>query len=280
MTKSATIPIFLALLLASPGGLAQQQGDESNGIQDSFHPKQLADRVKRSKSLGGMTKLSLKKDYDRLLKMTRAYHEGDEDISLEQLRDRYDVMYHRLKTLLQDKDEEFTRFIHESKDIFWLSLSDEEQFAKMMGISVIGTQPEHPPSDIDPASDLRTVIILAGYLCNSVVEYSQEIDSAYHVSCDADRHYRVHVSEEEDVIVRRRSDPVASVSQDDMSHDELMKKHLLSVVNLAGHDCAGLSSYERYGSDGHLVTCENQTVYRIQVTPDGRVAVGEHAIKK
>jgi hypothetical protein len=185
-------------------------------------------------------------------------------------------MLHRLTVLVQDKDEEFVEFIHDAKDEFWTSLSDAEKFANMMGISIVGAQPEPSQSDVDPASDLRTVIILAGYPCNSVVEYSQATDSAYHVSCGTSRLYRVYVSEEEDVIVRRRSDPVASVSQDEMSHDQVMQQHLLSVVNLAGHDCAGLSSYERYGSNGDLVTCEDRTVYRIQVTPEGRVAVGEH----
>jgi hypothetical protein len=145
--------------------------------------------------------------------------------------------------------------------------------------SIVTAQPEFPQSDIDPESDLRTVIILAGYPCKSVVEYSQPIDSAYHVSCDADRHYHIHVSEEEGVKVHRRSDPAAPGSQDELSHDELMKKHLLSVVNLAGHDCAGVSSYERHESNGHIVTCEDQTVYRISVTPEGRVVVDEHPIK-
>jgi hypothetical protein len=146
--------------------------------------------------------------------------------------------------------------------------------------TVVTAQPEFPHSDIDPASDLRTVIILAGYPCKSVVEYSQPIDSTYHVSCDANRHYRVHVSEEEVVTVHKRSDPAAPASQDELSHDELMKKHLLSVVNLAGHDCAAVSSYERHESNGHTVTCEDQSVYRIHVTPEGRVAVDKHPINK
>jgi len=278
IANSFTIFISLALLIAWSGGLAQQNSDERNGTQDNFHPTQLVDRIKRSKSLGGLTKLSLKKDYDRLAKMARDYHEGVEDISLEQLRERYDVMYHRLIVLLQDKDEEFIRFIHESSDEFWEMISDNEKFLNMTGVSVVGAQPVRPQSDIDPASDLRTVINLEGYSCNAVIAFSQPIDSAYQVSCGADGHYRVHVNEEEDVIVQRGADSVAPVSQREMSHDELMKKHLLSVVNLAGHDCAALSSYERDESNSHLVTCEDQTVYRMHVTPEGRVNVDKNPI--
>jgi len=146
--------------------------------------------------------------------------------------------------------------------------------------SVVTAQPEIPQSDIDPESDLRTVIILAGYPCKSVMEFSPPIDSTYQVSCDDDRHYRIHVSEEEGVTVHRRYDPAGPEPQNEMSHDELMKKHLLSVVNLAGHDCAGVSNYERHESNGHTVTCEDQTVYRIHVTPEGRVAVDKHPIKQ
>jgi len=279
------VVVGLSLLMAASVGHVQPQDAQINDFQDDFQPTELIERVKKTRSLGGLTKLSLKKDYDQLIDMTHAYHEGVEDISMEQLRERYDVMYHRLKTLLQNKDEEFVRFLHESKDPFWLMLSNEEKFANMMGIAVISTQPEQAQteqvqSDIDPGSDLRTVIILAGYPCKSVVEYSQVIDSAYHVSCGTDRLYRVHVSEEEDVIVHKQSHQAVRGPQDEVSHDELMKKHLLSVVNLAGHDCSGLSSYERYQSNGHLVTCEDQTVYRVQVTPEGRVKVDKHPIKK
>jgi len=278
IAKSLIILISLALLITWSDGQTQQNSDERNGTQDNFHPTQMVDRIKRSKSVGGLTKLSLKKDYDRLAEMARDYHEGVEDISLEQLRERYDVMHNRLIVLLQDKDEEFIEFIHESSDEFWEMLADPEKFQNMTGVSVVGAQPVRPQSDVDPSSDLRTVINLAGYSCNTVIAFSQPIESAYQVSCGADEHYRVHVNEEEDVTVQRGSDSVVPMSHREMSHNELMKKHLLSVVNLAGHDCAALSSYERYESNGHLVTCEDQTVYRVQVTPEGRVNVDKNPI--
>jgi len=118
--------------MGSFAGFAQQGSDESDGIKDDFHPKQIIERVKRTRSLGGMTKLSLKKDFDRLLDMTRGYHKGGEDISLQQLRERYDVMLQRMGILLQEKDEELMKFIHDAKDKFWVILSDEEKFVAMM----------------------------------------------------------------------------------------------------------------------------------------------------
>ena len=107
---------------------------KSDGIPDDVNPNEIFERVARSRSLGGLTKLSLKKDYDRLLNMTRDYHQGGEDISVEQFSERYDVMLHTLKILLQDKDAELVNFINDARDKLWLILSDEEKFANMMGI--------------------------------------------------------------------------------------------------------------------------------------------------
>jgi hypothetical protein len=135
MTTGPLIFVGLALLMVSFGGFAQQGSGESDGIEDDFDPNEVFERVKRTRSLGGLTKLSLKKDYDKLLDTTRDYHAGGEDISLEQLRERYDVMLYRLKVLLQDKDEELVNFIHDARDKFWETLADEEKFAKMMGKS-------------------------------------------------------------------------------------------------------------------------------------------------
>jgi hypothetical protein len=127
--------IGLSLLMVSFAGLAQQGSDESDGIEDDFDLNEVFERIVHTRSLGGLTKLSLKKDYDRLLDKIRNYHEGGKDISLEQLHERYDVMLHRLKILLQDKDEELVSIIHDARDEFWAILSDEEKFAKMMGTS-------------------------------------------------------------------------------------------------------------------------------------------------
>jgi hypothetical protein len=59
-----------------------------------------------------------------------------------------------------------------------------------------------------------------------------------------------------------------------------MKKKLFSIVNLAGHRCASVLAYERRGPRDSLVTCDDQTIYRIYVTPEGRVAVEKHTPDK
>ena len=127
--------------------------------------------------------------------------------------------------------------------------------------------------------DLRSVIILAGYPCHTVESITQPRPTDYHVSCDADRLYRVQVSEEKGVVVESRSDPeVAAPAPRD--HEAFMRRQLFAIVNLAGHRCDEVSSYVRRGSRDGIVTCGDGSTYRIHVTPEGRVAVDEHPVDK
>ena len=48
---------------------------------------------------------------------------------------------------------------------------------------------------------------------------------------------------------------------------------IASIVNLAGHDCVGIVSYENHKQGRSSVICEDRSVYRIQVTPESRVKV-------
>jgi hypothetical protein len=129
-------------------------------------------------------------------------------------------------------------------------------------------------SAVKLTEDLRTVIILEGYQCMEVSNILQTNPSEYHVSCDADRQYLVRVSEE------NRSEPSKLPVQTDTEHDAFMKKQLSAIVNLAGHDCGGVVSYERHATKGKIVTCQDQTMFRIYVTPEGRVAVERQQIAK
>ena len=65
-----------------------------------------------------------------------------------------------------------------------------------------------------------------------------------------------------------------------VDHEQFVRKQLFSIVNLAGHECAGVLSYERLGPRDNIVICEGQTMYRIRVTPEGRVAVEKQPIDK
>jgi hypothetical protein len=151
-------------------------------------------------------------------------------------------------------------------------------FAMMLWSAPI--QAQMLSGDVGLAEDLRTVIILAGYPCKQVSAHSQSDQSEYRVSCDVDRHYRVSISEEKRIVVEAQSGPAMEAVPGSAAHEEFMKRQLFAIVNLTGHDCEGVLSYERIGPKGHTVICEDQTVYRIHVTPEGRVAVEKQPIEK
>ena len=135
-------------------------------------------------------------------------------------------------------------------------------------------------SNIDLSEDLRTVIILAGYQCAQVTGHTQSKPSDYEVSCDMDRLYRVRVSEEKELIVEDRSGLSGAATADDTEHERFMKRQLSSIVNLAGHSCAGVLSFERHGPRDNIVTCLDLSVFRIHVTPEGRVKVDKQTVEK
>lgn len=121
--------------------------------------------------------------------------------------------------------------------------------------------------------DLGTVINLAAYPCQSITGISLQEDFSYLVDCSAGMQYQVLVREQREVIVNDMSESQNSVSQDDMNHDEFMLKQFFSIINLVGHSCNEVLSYEHQANKGSVVTCENQKKYQIQVTAKGRVTV-------
>jgi hypothetical protein len=118
-------PVLLALSMA---GYAQQTGTQAPGNSDDFDLDTLVNRVSSSKFLGLFTKISLKQDIDRLLGSIRDFHDGRGEDSLEQARERYDVMVHKLIILLQDKDKELAKSIGDSREKLWAILSDKKKF--------------------------------------------------------------------------------------------------------------------------------------------------------
>lgn len=148
------------------------------------------------------------------------------------------------------------------------------------GSRAVCAQADEPGSNVTLEEDLRAVIILAGYPCERVGKVSRTRSTEYHVSCPPDRQYRVQISEEERVLVENLSDPSRSTTPDDESHEAFMKRKLFSVINLAGHRCNSVLAYEYRGPRDNLVTCEDQTIYRIHVTPEGHIAVDEQTLDK
>ena len=129
--KGNRLTTVLALLVVAVIGIATAQQSIPSAPDDDFDLNRIINRVTSSKALGFFTKLSLKRDIDRLLDDIKRYHGGKGDSTLDELHERYDALVHNLLILVQDKDEELVKSIDEGRDKLWAMLADEKKFATL-----------------------------------------------------------------------------------------------------------------------------------------------------
>jgi hypothetical protein len=94
----------------------------------------LETRLKETKAIGVMTKLSLKNQVDDLLDQFRAYYQGKLKITLAELRKSFDLLFLKVLSLLQDGDPPLATAIVASREAIWGILSDPVKFAKFASI--------------------------------------------------------------------------------------------------------------------------------------------------
>jgi len=129
--KALRLATLFALLVLAVMGIAVAQQNDTAAPGDDFDLDSVISKVTSSKALGFFTKLSLKRDIDRFLENVKKYHDGTGDLTLNELRERYDALVHNLISLVQDKDEELVRSIDEGRDTLWAMLADEKKFATL-----------------------------------------------------------------------------------------------------------------------------------------------------
>jgi hypothetical protein len=110
---------------AIPVPIGDADGDGDIDLDD------LAKRVGDSKAIGLLTKLSLKHEIDGFKTDLKAVHDGVGKSTLTQMRERYDLMVHKLMTLLQAKDPGLAKEISEARNFLWAKLADPREFRKM-----------------------------------------------------------------------------------------------------------------------------------------------------
>jgi hypothetical protein len=91
----------------------------------------LEQRLKDTHAIGLFTKLSLKNQVDDLLGAFRAFHGGQTNPSLSDLRQRYDLLLLKVLTLLQDGDPPLASAIAASREAIWALLADRDKFQKI-----------------------------------------------------------------------------------------------------------------------------------------------------
>lgn len=91
----------------------------------------LEQRLRETRAIGVFTKLTLKNQVDDLLEQFRAFHRGQIETQLAELRQRYDLLLLKVLTLLQDSDPQLAAAIASSREAIWAILTDPEKFAKI-----------------------------------------------------------------------------------------------------------------------------------------------------
>lgn len=88
----------------------------------------LGTRLKQTRAIGVLTKLSLKNQVDDLLAKFRAYHARQGTATLPELRRSYDMLMLKVLSLLQDSDPPLARDIVQSRAAIWGILADPRKF--------------------------------------------------------------------------------------------------------------------------------------------------------
>jgi hypothetical protein len=93
--------------------------------------KALETRLKETKAIGVLTKLSLKNQVDDLLNQFRAFYQGTLKTTVAELRPPFDRLVLKLLSLLQDSDPSLAAAIVASREAIWAILSDKTKFAAL-----------------------------------------------------------------------------------------------------------------------------------------------------
>jgi hypothetical protein len=88
-------------------------------------------RLKQTKAIGLMTKLSLKNKVDDLLVEFRQHHAGKPTPTVAELRRSYDLLMMKVLSLLQDRDQQLASDILSSRERIWGVLADPKKFAAL-----------------------------------------------------------------------------------------------------------------------------------------------------
>ena len=124
-----------AKIPATPAPAAQPSKKESIP-PDIAKPKappldlaSLEQRLKDTKAIGVLTKITLKNQVDDLLNQFRAFYQGKLKTDLVDLRRSYDLLVLKVLSLLQDGDQALATAIAASREAIWGILSDPAKFA-------------------------------------------------------------------------------------------------------------------------------------------------------
>jgi hypothetical protein len=91
----------------------------------------LETRLRDTRAIGVLTKISLKNQVDALLDEFRHFHDGDAGIELSRLREEYDLLVMKVLSLLQPRDPALAHDVAASREALWGLLVDPQTFSTL-----------------------------------------------------------------------------------------------------------------------------------------------------
>jgi hypothetical protein len=99
--------------------------------QPTLDIKSLEQRLRDTKAIGVFTKLSLKNQVDDLLADMKAFHSGQPNPPLTELRQSYESLLLKVISVLQNGDPKLATAVSASRDAIWSLLADPARFAQL-----------------------------------------------------------------------------------------------------------------------------------------------------
>jgi hypothetical protein len=121
-TSPAERPAVVAAPSSPPAPVVSQRP------ADTLDFTSLGARLRATKAVGVLTKLSVKNQVDDLLAQFREYHKQQGEATLPDLRVSYDMLFQKLLSLVQDRDPPLATDIDRSRAAIWEILSDQRKF--------------------------------------------------------------------------------------------------------------------------------------------------------
>jgi len=96
-----------------------------------FDPGTLAERLRQTNAIGFFTKLQLKGDIENLVKEVDDHYAGKNNATLMQLHERFQLLFHKIVTLVQNKDPQLAKDITSARQSLWEWVSDPNKSVKL-----------------------------------------------------------------------------------------------------------------------------------------------------
>ena len=125
-------PVILMALFLSLPVIAHDPSEPRSGcppVEEEIVDLQiLADMLANTKAVSLLTKLSLKKDIDKVLKRLNQFHDGKSKFTLGQLEEQYNLLLMKIAIHLQDNDLILHRHLCNAWLVIWEDLRDYDRF--------------------------------------------------------------------------------------------------------------------------------------------------------